>query len=95
MKTLIVLLLCTLTSFAESKKNDGRFQIVTITGSLKTTYLLDTQTGKMWAPICISKEPNSECKYNYWEPEDIVDITVNKKEVADRIKAALTPEKGQ
>lgn len=66
---------------------DGRFQFIVNPQYRSESMLLDTQTGKLWQRTCIvsAKTDGGECQYSAWYPQDIVDITVTKKEIQQLI----------
>lgn len=67
---------------------DGRFQFIINQQFRSESVLLDTLTGKFWQRTCLapSKTEGGECQYSAWYPQEIVDITVSKKEIQQLVE---------
>lgn len=95
MKSIIILILLTISTVALSKdkikKNEGRFQILTVLDTMKTTYMIDTDSGKIWRPTCIYNK-KQECIYEYWELQQIEGITQTSKQIAETVKLNIELE---
>jgi uncharacterized ParB-like nuclease family protein len=85
MKTIIAMLIILPTLSFANKSNtgtsNGRFQLIQLSDMRADQYMIDTQTGKIWNRSCsIPSETMGGCEVGSWYPEDVVDITISKKE---------------
>lgn len=53
----------------------GRFVFGQVSEARRDQYLLDTQTGRMWRPVCVVKDKDdaTKCMLNAMEPMDFLD----------------------
>lgn len=67
----------------------GRYQLIRLGEARVDTFLLDTQTGKMWQPSCEMPVENSpyQCQYNVFWPIDAIGINASYQDVIKRVDA--------
>lgn len=65
------------------KSEWGRFQIMQLNDAVRSQYMIDTQTGKIWNRQCGSSK-NGECTYFVWSAEDVEGITISKEKVIQK-----------
>ena len=88
MRTLIAVLLLAkpcLSPASHSGIDAGRFRVVQISEFRRDQFLIDTETGRLWARVCTNGDPNAE-GYCYWKPEDVLGINATPKAIGNNIK---------
>lgn len=80
-KTLLSLaILCGLNANGAQKTEGGRFQLIQLGDMRRDQYLLDTQTGKLWTPVC-QNGSGADCDYKAFMEVDVEQISISKKEI--------------
>lgn len=94
MKSIILAILVSLPAYAQSdegpkntKTSGGRFQLIQLSNMRRDQYMIDTQTGKLWAPSCEAANAKDECIYHAWLIQDVQDVTIGLKDIIKKIES--------
>jgi hypothetical protein len=84
----MIAVLMAVAMFAQNQTTGGRFQLVQLGDMRRDQFLLDTQTGKMWARVClkIDSETPAGCAYSAWRIEDVQGITASMEDIRQMSK---------
>ena len=65
---------------------EGRFQLLQLGTARRDQYLLDSQTGRLWARVCMKSTSleAGDCAYQAWMVEDVEGITASMAEIRKR-----------
>jgi hypothetical protein len=81
MQTLILAL--SLLAHSQAAIAPGRFQLLQLGTMRRDQYLLDSQTGKLWARVCMKwgTQEAAECSYSAWLLEEVEGVTATLTEI--------------
>ena len=88
MRLLILLMLLPTLSYSKTITiGEQRFKIVHLQDGRQDRYLLDTKEGRVWRSYCEKfSENGDECEQRVWMPEEVIGVTISKKQYSKRSK---------
>ncbi len=88
MRLVVILLACliSVSAAAQEKTSGGRFQLIQLSNMRRDQYMIDTQTGKVWAKVCTAPI-GDDCDASAWTLNDVEGITASRIQIQKTAEA--------